>query len=273
MYETMAQRIEETGNHVLVDHNVTSVVRDGDSIRYVRTENNGGSRTIAGTDFISTMPITDIVLAMDPQAPERVRAAATRLGHRSIVTLNLLADRDEIVPDTWMYVHSPDVRVGRIQFYKNWSQYMVADPSKSTLGLEYFSTEGDDPWNMRDDDLMRLGVDEIGRLGLVSRNAIMEGFVVRMAKACPLYDSAYRECFDEIRSWVSGLRNLVPCGRYGLFRYNNSEHSILSAIYGVKTLLGERSFDVWSVNTAEEYHEEMRPERGSDAPGGRPQGG
>jgi protoporphyrinogen oxidase len=211
---------------------------------------------VDGTDFVSTMPITDLVLSMDPPAPPEVLDAAKSLSYRSILTVNLLIDQQDMFPDTWIYVHSPEVRVGRIQCYKNWSPYMVPDQSKSSLGLEYFATEGDDLWIMNDADLIALAKQEITSLGLCREDRIIDGFVVRMAKAYPVYDAAYTQRFGYIKQWVASIENLQPSGRYGLFRYNNSDHSILSAMYAVRTLLGEKGFDVWQVNTEDDYHEE-----------------
>lgn len=258
MYEAMAGKIEEMGNHILMGHDVVKIRRDGDRILEIITKTRDGEQSFAGTDFISTMPITDLVLAMDPPAPEQVRMIAEGLSYRSIITVNLLVNREQLLPDTWIYVHSPEVKVGRIQCYKNWSPYMVPDPGKSSLGLEYFATEGDELWTMPDEELGKLGVEEIDRLGLCTKEDIIDHFVVRMAKAYPVYDSAYVKGFDTLKEWVQTLKNIQPCGRYGMFRYNNADHSILSAMYAVRSLLGERGFDVWSVNTEEEYHEEKK---------------
>ena len=267
MYETMAAKVEKMGNQVVMGHKVIKLCRDGEQVLEAIAQTDGGrTESFSGTDFVSTMPLSELVLAMDPPAPKEVRVAAENLSYRSIITVNLLIDREKLFPDTWIYVHSPEVRIGRIQCYKNWSPYMVPDPSKSSLGLEYFATEGDDLWNTPDEELIRLGSEEISRLGLCSRESIMGAFVVRMAKAYPVYDSAYVKNFKCIPEWVKTLRNLQPCGRYGLFRYNNADHSILSAMYAVRTLLGEEGCNVWSVNTEEEYHEE---DRGGDA-GARP---
>lgn len=139
---------------------------------------------------------------------------------------------------------------------------MVPDPEKSSLGLEYFATEGDEIWTMPDEKLVELGKVEIDKLGLCKQGDILGGFVVRMAKAYPVYDLAYVRHLEPMTEWVKSLSNLQPCGRYGLFRYNNADHSILSAMYAVRTLLGETDCDVWSVNTDEEYHEEDRSANG-----------
>lgn len=257
MYEAMAAKIEGMGNKVVLDRRAVSIRRDGDRIVEIVTESAEGKTEIyTGTDFISTMPLTELVKVMDPAVPDNVRTAAESMSYRSIITVNLLVNREETFPDTWIYVHSPEVKIGRIQCYKNWSPYMVPDPSQSSLGLEYFATEGDELWTMPDDRLGALGVEEIDRLGLCSREDVMDSMVVRMAKAYPVYDSHYAKGFGIVQDWVSSLRNLQPCGRGGLFRYNNMDHSILSAIYAVRTLLGESGCDVWGVNTDEEYHEE-----------------
>lgn len=257
MYEAMADKIKAMGNEVSMGQEAVRIRREGETIQEVITRSGN---EFQGTDFISSMPLTDLISAVDPPAPQEVLEAARSLSYRSIVTVNLVINREQIVPDTWIYVHSPDVRVGRIQFYKNWSPFMVPEQSKSSLGLEYFATEGDDLWNLPDQELMRMGKEEIEKLGMCRREEITGAFVVRMPKAYPVYDSAYETNFELIKAWVQGLRNLQPCGRYGLFRYNNADHSILSAMYAVRTLLGEQGLDVWSINTEEDYHEELTRE-------------
>ncbi len=257
MYETMASKASEMGAEIEMGQKVIKIILDGSTVEEViAVSHDGTEQSYKGTDFISTMPITDLVAAFDPTPPQDIIEAAKTLSYRSIVTVNLLVNRQQLFPDTWIYIHSPEVRVGRVQCYKNWSPYMVPDPDKSSLGLEYFATEGDDLWTMPHGELIELGKNEIDKLGLCSKSDIFDGIVVPMAKAYPVYDSAYEKNFVKIKEWIKTLNNLQPCGRYGLFRYNNMDHSILSAQYAAKRLLGDTSLDVWSVNTEEEYHEE-----------------
>lgn len=227
-----------------------------------RDDRRGGSPVeFAADQFISTMPLRDLVLALDPPPPADVIAAARRLRYRDYLTVVLIVNRAEVFSDNWIYIHSPDVKMGRIQNYKNWSPAMAPDPSRTSLGLEYFLWEHDPEWRWPDDRLIELGIDECVRLRLVERSEVEDGVVVRMTKAYPVYDGAYHEALAVIRRYLDTLANVQTVGRNGLHRYNNQDHSMLSAIYAARNLAGERH-DVWSVNVDQEYHEESRESDG-----------
>jgi len=170
----------------------------------------------------------------------------------------LIVNKPHIFEDNWIYIHDPGVHVGRIQNFKNWSPDMVPDPAKTSLGLEYFCTEGDAVWAMADADLIELGRREINRIGLARSEDIVDGCVVRVEKAYPVYDSDYREYLGVVRQFIDGLENCQSIGRNGLHRYNNQDHAMLTGMLAVRNLvLGQRN-DLWSVNTDQEYHEEIR---------------
>jgi hypothetical protein len=204
------------------------------------------------------MPITELVARMDPPAPPEVRAAARELSHRAFVTVCLIVDQPDLFPDNWIYIHDPAVQVGRIQNFKNWSPAMVPDPTKTSLGLEYFCNEGDALWTTPDAELVALARREIAHVGLARAEDVVDGCVVRVEDAYPVYDSAYREHLDTVRAFVDGLENLQTIGRNGLHRYNNQDHAMVTGMLAVRNALrGERN-DLWSVNTDQEYHEEIR---------------
>ena len=206
--------------------------------------------------LISSMPLSELVLAMDPRAPDEVEAAARGLHYRDFLTVAVVVPADRGFPDNWIYVHAPDVRVGRIQNFGSWSPELVKD-GRTCLGLEYFVFQGDDLWSMADDELVELGSSELVSLGLAAAGDVQQGFVVRMPKAYPVYDEGYDTKVDVIRKWLEAeVPNVHPVGRNGMHRYNNQDHSMMTALLTVETLFGEE-YDTWSVNVESEYHEEQ----------------
>ena len=167
-----------------------------------------------------------------------------------------MIDGEDLFPDNWIYIHDPSVNVGRIQNYRSWSPWMVPDPSKACVGLEYFCFQGDDLWEKDDDALVELAKDELARLGLVAREKVERGFVTRVPLAYPMYDAEYSERVAVIRGWLEGFDNLQQVGRNGLHRYNNSDHSMLTAIRAVDNVLTGAGHDLWAVNAESVYHEE-----------------
>jgi protoporphyrinogen oxidase len=184
-----------------------------------------------------------------------VAAAADRLRYRDFLTVALILDQADVFPDNWIYVHDPGVKVGRIQNFKNWSPDMVPDPSRTCLGLEYFCFERDGLWSLSDADLVDLAAGELAALGLAGRDRVIDGVVVRVPKAYPVYDATYRDALALVRPYLARFDNLQVIGRNGLHRYNNQDHSMLTAIMAVENMFGA-SHDVWTVNADAEYHEE-----------------
>ncbi|MGE0126740.1 MAG: NAD(P)/FAD-dependent oxidoreductase [Blastocatellales bacterium] len=207
--------------------------------------------------FISTMPLRELIHALDPPPPDDVLEAANRLRYRDYLTVVLMVKREAVFPDNWIYIHSPDVKMGRIQNYKNWSPEMVPDQSRTSLGLEYFLWEKDEEWEWPRERLIELGVKECARIGLVEPDEVEDGTVVRMKKAYPVYDPHYHESLAIIRNYLESFSNLQTVGRNGLHRYNNQDHSMLTAVYAARNIVGEQN-DVWAVNTEMEYHEEVK---------------
>lgn len=254
MYEAMAEKAADIGGVIALEHRVTKVYHNRKRITGVLVETGNGKREEKGTDFISTMPITQLILSMMSEPPEDVTKAARSLRYRALLTVNLILDQPQVLPDTWIYIHDASIKMGRIQFFANWSPDMIPDKHHSSVGLEYFCWEGDELWTMEDNDLLTLGIAELYSLGLAPKDKILDGFVIRMPKCYPVYDEHYQKNIAIIRRYLSSFSNLQICGRYGLFKYNNMDHSILTALYAVENVLGAEH-DVWSVNADDEYHE------------------
>jgi protoporphyrinogen oxidase len=210
-----------------------------------------------GRHFLSSVAIRDLIEAMTPPPPEEVLAAARRLRYRDFLTIALILRGRDLFPDNWIYIHDASVRMGRIQNFKNWSPEMVPDPEMTCLGLEYFCFEGDELWTTPDEALLELGKREIGQLRLADPEQVVDGAVVRMVKAYPVYDGSYNEAVATIRKFIARLGNLQLVGRNGMHRYNNQDHSMLTAMLAARNILGA-DYDLWQVNVEQEYHEEGR---------------
>ena len=211
------------------------------------------------------MPLPQLVLAMDPPVPDRVRDAAGGLSFRDHLTIALVVPEEDGFPDNWIYIHSPDVRVGRVQNFGRWSPHLVKD-GRTCLGLEYFVTIGDDLWTADDDDLIRMAKNEMDLLGLLEPDRVQSAYVVRMPRAYPMYDAGYKNNVAVLRDWLAtSAANVYPVGRNGMHRYNNQDHSMLTAMLAVENILGA-DHEIWDVNVEQDYHEEIR--RDPAAPSG-----
>ena len=256
MWETVKGIVEKQGSEIRFEAGVDKIFWSEGGVDAVGVTINGKPERIEGTHFISTMPIRELIQKFEPRVPDNVLKAAEGLNYRDFLTVALVVDKQETFPDNWIYIHDPDVKVGRIQNFKNWSPSMVPDPDKTCLGLEYFCFEGDGLWTMPDADLIELGKKELGILGLVNPSDIVDGSVVRMPKAYPVYDGTYAESLRVVREFLNGVPNLQLVGRNGMHKYNNQDHSMLTAMLAVKNILGA-NYDLWQVNAEQEYHEEV----------------
>ncbi|MGI8752521.1 MAG: NAD(P)/FAD-dependent oxidoreductase [Acidimicrobiales bacterium] len=269
MWERCTEKLEAAGTKVNYDTHVESLRRDDKGVFEVATTSAAGGQTsYPCTAVISSMPLSSLILAMDPPAPEDVRAAAKDLSYRDFLTVALVVPADAVPwDDNWIYIHDPDVKTMRIQNFGSWSPYLVKD-GRNVLGLEYTVNEGDSSWNSTDEALVELGKLELGHLGLVDPSRVEAGYVVRMPKAYPYYDADYHHDVDAIRGWLAAeCPNVMPVGRNGMHRYNNADHSMYTAMLSVENLFGA-SHDVWGVNVEEDYHEESRPAKASSPTGG-----
>lgn len=214
-----------------------------------------GGQEYRGEQFISSIPIRELIERLDPAPPESLRRAAGDFKYRDFLTVALMVRGKDLFPDNWIYVHDPNVKVGRVQNYSNWSPEMVPDPEMSCLGLEYFCFEGDALWTTPDAELIGLARRELALLGLVDASRVEDGTVLRIEKAYPIYDATYRRGLAAVREFLSTVPNLQLVGRNGMHRYNNQDHSMLTAMLAARNILGAR-YDLWQVNVEADYHEE-----------------
>jgi protoporphyrinogen oxidase len=256
MWETMADEIIAAGGEVRMNTPVTQI--DSEDGRVVAV--HAGGERVECSDVISSLPLRLTVGITEPAAPAAVQDAARGLRYRDFLTVALVIDGEDLFPDNWIYIHEPGVRVGRIQNFRSWSPWMVPDPTKASVGLEYFCFQGDDLWDMDDDGLIALATREIEQLGLARADKVERGFVTRVPLAYPMYDADYKARVDTIRSWLEGFSNLQQVGRNGLHRYNNSDHSMLTSIRAVENILDGTDHDLWAVNAESVYHEEDVPD-------------
>jgi protoporphyrinogen oxidase len=270
MWEVCAEKVTAAGAKLEFGQRVSKIRhRDGKAYEVVAVDNAGIETTYPCTEVISSMPIGALVAAMEPTVDEETMLAAKDLRYRDHLTVALVVPQEFSFSDNWVYIHDPEVVVGRVQNYGSWSPFMVKE-GRTCLGLEYFVNEGDEMWTKADDDLIAQGKRELHFLGLISDPAKVEaGYVVRMPKAYPVYDDKYLEDVDALRKWLDpNTPNVYPCGRNGMHKYNNQDHSMLTAMLSVENIYGAQH-DVWSVNVEAEYHEEgsKEPSRtGRDAP-------
>jgi len=263
MWERCAERVEAAGCKVLLEQPVTRLRREDGRVVSVETTADGAVSVYPCTHVISSMPLPELVRAMDPPPPPEVAAAAAALRFRDFLTVALVVPAECAFADNWIYVHSPEVAVGRIQNFGAWSEAMV-QPGRTCLGLEYFVFEGDELWELPDEELVALGTRELAAIGLVPADRVEAGYVVRMLKAYPVYEEGFAERVALLRSWLAEhAPNVQPVGRNGQHRYNNQDHSMLTAMLAVENVLGA-DHDIWSVNVDADYHEEIST--GRDAP-------
>ena len=255
MWETATAKINEMGGKVFLDRTVQTIHWDETGVTHITGTNQQGEFfQLEGTHFISSIPLKELILSLDPPPPKEVVTAAKGLRYRDFITVCLVINRANVFPDTWIYIHDPSVKVGRIQNYKNWSAAMVPNPKLTSLGMEYFCFEGDGLWTSSDYDLAQLAIREVVQIGLIKAEEVKDAFVVRMPKAYPIYDQKYQQHLNVIRPWICQFANLQPVGRNGMHHYNNQDHSMMTAMLAARNIQGAH-FDCWKVNTEAEYHE------------------
>ncbi|MEE8600435.1 NAD(P)/FAD-dependent oxidoreductase [Euzebya tangerina] len=266
MWEVVAQEVRDRGGEVLMNQRVVGVrTTEGHVTAVVSADTRTGEQTTTAVDMaVSSMPIPALVDAIDIAAPRSVADVARGLPFRDFFTVGLLVDGlrlppapgDDLIKDNWIYIQEPGVQIGRLQIFNNWSPWMVADPSTVWLGLEYFCYDTDPIWRQPDAELTRLGVTELSKIGIIERESVLDSCVVRVPKTYPAYFGSYGD-FDVVRGWLQEIPNLHCVGRNGQHRYNNQDHSMLTAMLMVDQLTGEDpTADIWDVNTEEEYHEQ-----------------
>jgi protoporphyrinogen oxidase len=268
MWEHCAEQVVDMGGQLRMETSALTVhIEDGAAVA-VTVASDGVEERLDAAHVISSMPFTALARAVDPPVPAEVIAAADDLHYRDFLTVALVVPNERGFPDNWIYIHSPEVKVGRIQNFGSWSPFLVKD-GRTCLGMEYFVFEGDELWTCSDDELIALATKELATIGLVDPSDVEAGYVVRMPKAYPVYDDVYRDNVEVIRHWFEDhAPNVHPVGRNGMHKYNNQDHSMYTAMLTVENIHGARH-DIWSVNVEEEYHEvnDGRPGSGSERTG------
>ncbi len=265
MWDRVAARVVEGGGEVLTGCHVERLLVDGQRVTAVEASTPEGRRTFEADYVFSTMPVRELVRALDTEKPPEVVEVSDGLAYRDFLTVGLLLERlhlgDDggergLVDDNWIYIQEPDVLVGRMQIFNNWSPYLVADPCKVWIGLEYFCYETDDLWTMQDDRVVALAVQELTTLGFSTPEEVLDATVLRMPKTYPAYFGTYAR-FGEVREYLDRYANLFLVGRNGMHRYNNQDHSMLTAMIAVDNIVSgvEDKSEIWEVNAEEDYHE------------------
>ncbi len=258
VYEAMAGKINQAQGQVLTGNNVVAVNVDSQTIVSVQVADaDGQRRVIEGGCFLSSIPITELVRILKPAAPAEVIEVAEKLTYRSLLIVNLMLKAPASFPDNWIYIHSPDVKVSRVQCFGNWSEAMVPGGDVSSLSMEYFCDEGDKFWCADDQGLIELAKKEIEQLRLGKARNVFDAFVVRCAKAYPVYSMDYAGHLETIRNYLAGFSNLQCIGRNGMFKYNNMDHSVLSGLLAADNIMGSDN-DLWAINVEQQYHEEKK---------------
>jgi protoporphyrinogen oxidase len=262
MYERMAEIVRERGNRVELGQEVVAVLHDGTRATGIVTRSaDGQERHVSGTHFISTLPIRELINSCQPALPEHVVAAANSLKYRDFVTVDVVVNRPKMFPDSWIYIHDPTVKVGRIQNYKNWSDDLSPNPQTTSLSLEYFCFEGDGIWTSSNEELVELARQELAKLKLCKPEEVLWGMAVHQPKAYPVYDDEYKQHLAVIRDYLrEHMPNLHLVGRNGMHHYNNQDHSMMTALLVARNIATGTQYDPWKVNTDAEYHEEARLE-------------
>ncbi len=270
MWQEVARLVIEGGGEIRFGQQVKCIRHEGGRVASVRAMDAAGQAVeVAANYVISTMPVKDLVAGMQPPAPADVREVAAALPYRDFITVGLLVSRmranrqaqsaraDNMPPDNWIYIQERDVRVGRLQVFNNWSPDLVADDGKVWLGLEYFCQEGDDLWQRPDHAMIEFAAGELEKIGMIDRADVLDGTVIRVPKTYPAYFGAYED-FPRVRAWLDGIENLYLVGRNGMHRYNNQDHSMLTAKLAVEAILDGKvdKAAIWAVNVDDDYHEE-----------------
>ncbi len=260
MWEQFESLLQDRGIETILDRRVDKIWHRQGRVECIGARSGtGGMIKLSADQFISSMPLRNLIESLDPAPPDEILQAAAGLRYRDFITVVLIVDREHVFPDNWIYIHAPEIAMGRIQNYKNWSPNMVPDPSKTSLGLEYFVSEHDDMWSWPDQKLIELGIKECVQLGFIEPHEVQDGTVVRMKKTYPIYDQAREGNVAILQNYLDGLENLQTIGRNGQHRYNNMDHSMLTGLYAARNVVGEQH-DVWAVNVDSEYHEEVTPD-------------
>jgi len=271
LWEEVAKIIESKGGRVYLRHKVKGIKQRDNRIIEIQAEdgNTGEVKNFSGDYFFSSMPVKDLIASLDEPAPPDVRQTAEGLIYRDFITVGLLLKElkiknetkiktiNNIVPDNWIYIQERDVRLGRLQIFNNWSPYMVKNGDTVWIGLEYFGNEGDELWSKPDEQLIKFAIDELAKIDIIEKGDVLDSTIIRMPKTYPAYFGSY-DRFDIIRNYLDKFENLFLIGRNGMHKYNNQDHSMLTAMAAVENIIAnvKTKDNIWAVNAEQEYHEE-----------------
>jgi len=264
LWEEVARLIKEKGGEIYLNHKAIELKVQGNNISEVVFENISSGERIStnANNYISTMPVKDLINSLKTEIPEEVKEVADGLLYRDFITVGLLLDKlkigdeQKLIPDNWMYIQEKNVKLGRLQIFNNWSPYMTTDSSKIWLGLEYFCNESDELWNMEEADFIDFAVDELSKIGIINKEDVVDAIRIRFKKAYPAYFGTYNR-FDIAKEFLNRFENLYLIGRNGIHRYNNMDHSMLTAITAVENIINnvKTKDNIWNINTEKNYHE------------------
>jgi protoporphyrinogen oxidase len=272
MWETVAEMIEKSNGVIKYNHTCENIVTENELIKgaFIRNKLTGEEEFISCDFFFSTMPVKELISKLKANIPEEVKTVSEGLVYRDFITVGLLVQELEIrdekdgkkipVKDNWFYIQEPEVMVGRLQVFNNWSPFMVAKPEQTTwIGLEYFCNTEDEIWHMSDEDLFKFAAAELEQIGIIKKDKVLDYTIIRQEKTYPAYFGTYNQ-FDVVRSFTENFSNLYLIGRNGMHKYNNQDHSMLTAIEAVETIIAGTTdkSTLWAINTEEDYHEEKK---------------
>ena len=258
MWETFRQAVQSAGGSVELDSPVVALHHADGMVREVVCRQGDDIVRLPADEIISSLPLDTLIRILDPPPPPEIREAAGKISYRSFIIIILILNEQELFPDQWLYIHSPDVAVGRIQNFKNWSPAMVPDQATTSLGLEYFCNENDKLWSSDDQNLIRLAIQELEHLGIARANSVIDSCVLRQAKAYPVYDEHYREHVEVLKTYLGQIRNLQSIGRNGMHQYSNMDLAMTSGILAAQNITGARH-DLWQLGNSADYLEEGAP--------------
>ncbi|NQV01637.1 MAG: NAD(P)/FAD-dependent oxidoreductase [Bacteroidia bacterium] len=273
LWEAVAGMIKEKGGTFIMNSEVIDLnIRENQVNELIYLTHSSNTKSVIAADFfLSTMPVNELIVAMGDRVPAMVKTVSDGLQHRDFITVGLLLNKLKIknetkiatmhglVPDNWIYIQEREVKVGRLQIFNNWSPYMVADPEKVWIGVEYFSNKGDEVWNMGDDEFIQFAINELDTIQIIDKHEVIDCKIIRMEKTYPAYSGTYSQ-FQIIRNYTDKIENLFLIGRNGMHKYNNQDHSMLTAMTAVNNIISEQKSkdNIWSINREKEYHEEKR---------------
>ena len=253
MWETAYKKLLDKGHEIKLNKRIVEISKEDD--HYLVTTKDG--EQFKADNILSSMPLAHLPKTIKPSPSKEVLNSGENLKFRDFLSVALVINEEDAFPDNWIYIHEPGVKVGRVQNYGSWSPFMVKE-GKTCLGLEYFVNIGDELWNMEDEKLISLATDELEQLSLIKKDSALEGYVVRMPKAYPVYDLNYSKNIKNIADWLSKEHEgIYPIGRNGMHRYNNQDHSMMTAVKSVRNIVLNEVNDIWKINVEEDYHEEI----------------